>query len=367
MISLLVIGCLILAAGAALAIPAAGLLYSYRAWQQERSTAPRRLRVAARRDLTADVFELHLKPLWWSPRLPPFQAGQHLSLLVPVTPESPAQRAYTLAAWRENPSRYVLSIKRESMGLVSTWLHRNAQPGCRLDAIGPKGHFHAGNAGNSDEILLIAAGIGITPMRAMLHSWTTTAAPRRVTLHFTARDHDGLYYHDEFTDLSERHDWFCYRPRLTGPQHRDAGWNGDNGRLTIDHLATSVRSAETAHAFICAGKTMEIEVAANLLTLGLHPDQIHREAFGLATAATDIEATIRFRGKDIAFARAPSILHAVERAGLKIEADCRAGDCGYCRVQIHAGKARNLLTGAEETESALACCSVPVGDLIISA
>lgn len=319
------------------------------------------LRVVARRELSPEAFEVLLAPPPWRRFLPAFQPGQHVVLEVPVETGRVARRAYTLAAWTARPRRYALAIKREEGGLVSSWLHRHAQPGLRLNAAPPKGVFHARLADGAAQVVLVAAGIGITPMQAMLHAWAGQSSPPQVVLHHTARGRTGLYYHDEFAALAASCSWFRYVPRLTGET-----WGAEIGRLSPDRVAADMTDPGRTHVFICAGKAMEDALVLGLSGLGIDPNRIHREAFGLPAIATDIEARISFRGHDFAYAGAPTLLHALEREKLAVAAECRAGECGECRLTITQGRTRNLLTGAEDRQSTLACCSVPVGDVVLA-
>ena len=361
MTSVLVLSALILAAAAAIVVPAAGLSCSARSWWVRRQAQPVPLRVAARRELSPEAFEILLAPLSWRLFLPVFRPGQHLVLDVPVQAGQVARRAYTIAAWAARPRCYSLAIKREEVGLVSPWLHRHGHPGLRLTASPPKGGFHARLADGAAQVVLVAAGIGITPMRAMLHAWVKRASPPKVVLHHTARRRAGLYYHDEFTALAASCPWFRYVPRLTGEN-----WDGESGRLTPDSIAADMTDPGRTHVFICAGKAMEDTLVAVLPGLGIDPARIHREAFGIQAIATGIEATITFRGHSFAYAGAPTLLHALEREKLAVAAECRAGECGECRLTITHGRTRNLLTGAEGGQSTLACCSVPLGDVSLA-
>jgi len=359
--SFLVLSALILAAVAAIAVPVAGLSCSARSWWARRQTRPLPLRVVARRELSPEAFEIVLAPPPWRVFLPAFRPGQHVVLEVPVETGRVVRRAYTIAAWTAWPRRYVLAIKREEAGLVSPWLHRHAQPGWRLNAAPPKGGFHTRLADGAAQVVLVAAGIGITPMRAMLHAWAGQASPPQVVLHHTARRRAGLYYHDEFAVLAASCPWFRYVPRLTGET-----WGTESGRLSSERVAADLTDPGRTHVFICTGKAMEDALLSGLPGLGIAPNHIHREAFGLPAIATGIEATVSFRGHRFAYAGAPTLLHALEREKLAVAAECRAGECGECRLSITQGRTRNLLTGAEHSQSTLACCSVPVGDVVLA-
>lgn len=357
--SVLVVGALAAVSAAAAALTVAGLLQSWRGWRLGRRPAPLRLRVSERTLLNDDTVALTLSPAGWRRRLPAFQPGQHVVLRIPAGAAGSVRRAYTLAEWTARPRAYHLAVKREEGGLGSSWLHV-AATGVLLESSPPRGSFHIGLAGAAPEVTLIAGGIGITPMRAMLHAWAAQAVPPRVTLIHCARDEDGLHYRAEFEDLAARHGWFRYRPRLTRP---GPDWRGEMGR--IDAAALAGGGPESVF-FLCAGRAMEETALATLRQLGVDPTRIHRESFGVPAVPSGIQADVTAGGRTFAFDGAPTLLHALRREGITLASECGAGQCGACRVDVTVGRTKNLLTGREEAGTALACCSVPVGDVEIA-
>jgi ferredoxin-NADP reductase len=356
----IVLSAFIALALATLWLTASGLSESWRSWRIRRAAVPLTLRVAARTELSDDTFSLSLEPMQFWRRLLAFLPGQHVVLHIPAENGKTTLRAYSLSAWDKRPSRYHLGIKREAEGLVSRWLHEHARPGLLLPVTAPKGSFHSGDIQPSSEVALIAGGIGITPMRAMLQGWAQAASPPRVALHFSARTREQLYYHDEFEALAAACEWFSYQPRLT---QNSTDWTGVVGRLTANDVLSLISHRERAEIFICANQAMEDAIIAALLSDALNAQQIHRESFGLVASRNDIQAQISFGGKTFAYDGAPTLLHALLDQDFDIPAECRAGDCGNCRLAIARGTARDLISGKEETSTVLTCCAVPVTDL----
>jgi ferredoxin-NADP reductase len=341
-------------------LTASGLAESWRAWRMRRASVQLTLKIAARTELSDDAFSLSLAPLRFWQKLPGFLPGQHVVLHIPAGNSKTTLRAYSLSAWQRRPNSYELGIKREAEGLVSRWLYEHARPGLRLSVTSPKGTFHSADVHSASEVVLIAGGIGITPMRAMLHAWAQSSPPRRVALHFSARTREQLCYHSEFEKLAADRDWFSYHPRLT---QAASDWTGRIGRLPADDVLVSLTQRDQAEIFICANQAMEDAIITALLAGGLDARQIHRESFGLVASRNDIQAQISFGGKTFAYEGAPTLLHALLDQGFDIPAECRAGDCGNCRLAIVRGKARDLLSGKEETASVLTCCAVPASDV----
>ncbi len=337
----------------------AGLLPIWREMRLQRAARPLQLIVRQRTDLTADVFHVLLATRRGG-RLPDFEPGQHIVLHVPGEESRRiVRRAYSLAGWCRHPRAYELAIKREPDGLVSRLLHAGAQISAQMAAGRPKGEFHWGLAREARHVALVAGGIGITPMRAMLQGWITQAAPPQVALHFSARTREQLYFDAEFRALAAQYPWFRYRPRLTAP---DAGWDGEAGRLTAGDILRDLPLNGSA-VFLCANRAMEDGVVAGLQQAGLPVGAIHRESFGIEAAATDIQATVTCAGASFAYDGAPTLLHALLDHGVDIPAECRAGECGACRLPLRQGRVRNLLTGAISETEALTCCVVPEGDV----
>lgn len=347
--------------GGVLALTVAGLLPIWRDWRLHLAARPLRLIVRERHDLTDDVFHVTLA-LRSGRRLPDFEPGQHIVLQVPGEQGGRVvRRAYSLAGWQKRPRGYELAIKREPDGMVSRLLHDGAQVQAQLAAGRPKGDFHWGLAKDASHIALVAGGIGITPMRAMLHGWMAQSAPPRVTLHFSARSRDQLYFDAEFWSIAAKYAWFRYRPRLTKPE---ADWQGETGRLTAGDILQDL-PVESGAVFLCANRAMEDGVVAGLQQAGFPGQATHRESFGIEAAATDIQVTITYAGRSFAYDGAPTLLHALLDHDIDIPAECRAGECGACRLPLRQGRVRNLLTGTVSEAEALTCCVVPEGDLVL--
>lgn len=344
----LVLGSLAATTVTVLALTGQGLAYSWRTHAASRARHPLSLRIVGRQDLTADVFTLTLA----SPRrraLPPLRPGQHVVVEVPGNGKGVVKRAYTVASWDAAPRAYTLAIKREPGGAASSWLHANARIGATLQVSRPRGHFHSGLVEDSAEVVLVAAGIGITPMRAMIQAWRQQPRPPQVTLHYSARTREGLFFHDEFAQLASAAPWFHYAPRITS----------ETGRLSAQHVLAGSEAPDRTAIAICASQAMEEQLVAGLTENGVPIEQIHRERFGLSANGSHIQATVTVAGRTFAYDGAPTLLHALEARDIAVPSECRAGECGACRVTVREGRTRNILSGTEESGPVLACCSVP--------
>ncbi len=294
--------------------------------------------------------------------LPRYQAGQALALGHPQG----AWRRYSLAARWRNPFVYELAIKREPGGLVSNWA-ADLKPGQRLRLKAPAGDFLLPQR-QKGEWLLLAGGIGITPMRAMLQHWW--AGPRRapLTLVWSVRSlEDLLDYHAEFQALAAREPRLRYLPLLTGDH---ANWSGERGRVTAARLRAWQQSAQPAGLWMCASAALMQGLRAQLIEQGWDEDRIHFEAFGAGANGdlTQYRIELQPQGRLINFQGQPSLLVALQQGGVPVQSDCRNGSCGACVLGLRAGRVRELLQPEFRAPAGqiLACACAPASDLVLS-
>lgn len=329
--------------------------FLWRRWQRHRQRL-RPFRVTARRDFTSTLFELVLEPL--QPfTLPTFIPGQFLTLAGPLLPSGkPAERRYSLARWHPHPHSYVLCIKRESQGRVSRWLHEQALPGTTLECRLPRGTFVVERHHlQAPVIVLVAGGVGITPVKAMLEWLHHRQYQGRVCLYQSARCVGDLLYSEDFLQRAATWPHFQYRPFLS----REQPLRGEQaGRLDATTLFAA--GGADAHYFVCAAQAMTNVLVAGLQGLGVPATRLHVELFaasGSGCGPFDItvgDRTLNAEGY-------PTLLHVLEAMNLPVESDCRAGTCGRCQVKLEVGRLRNVITPESplSEDTWLACCTVP--------
>ena len=219
--------------------------------------------------------------------LPPFKPGQYISVAVTIDALGLRQaRQYSLSA-PSSSDTWRISVKREDAsdeqpaGTVSSFLHENVEVGDTLLVSPPCGDFVLDN---SDEpLVLISAGVGVTPMMSMLHT-TFERTPKRL-IHFLHAATDGLHHHmkDELDEQARENaaltTWICYEfPRdedREGPDYDVAG-RLDIANAPIDMLPTNGRY------YLC-GPDGFMETQRNaLLAHGISADRIECEVFGPA-------------------------------------------------------------------------------------
>ena len=281
------------------------------------------VRVGAVRDQTSRIREFEL--VGDGAELPPFEAGAHIEVAV----GEGVIRSYSLANDPRDANRYVIAVLREPDGRGSGWLHGTVQVGDRLEIAGPRNAFPLRE--EAAEHILVAGGVGITPIRSMIHRLQAIGAPFRV-IYCTRTAADTAYR----AELLEAH----------GPcllLHHD---EGDAGR-SLDLGAVLRDRPAGAHAYVCGPRGLI--GAAKAATAHWPVGTVHVELFASpsspSAAASEAEGDQPF---DVVLARSgltlhvpadKSILEVVLAAGIKTPYVCREGWCGNCETALLGGKA----------------------------
>ncbi len=334
-------------------------------------TKPLSLMVIDRQDMTDQHFSIRLQAVN-NGVLEDFWPGQYVTLLIQTQADQDniQKRCYSLASWQEKADFYELGIQRENHGQVSNWLHKYLKPGTIIDALPPKGDF-VFNLCQSEHVVLVAGGIGITPLRAMIHKFidqkSNNMSPvKTMRLFYSAKSVDKMCYLDEFIKLADEHADFYFYPTLS---QAEKTWQGLTGRLDAKQLTQYLDDKTTSHYYICGPQDMMDNVKLDLMQQGIPLDKIHFERFGVGiTSIGNEEFSVNLgSNKTIIFQKQRSLLEALEQQGIDIESECRSGECGQCKIKLHRGEIRQLIEPGMDLNAGevLPCCCVPESDLFI--
>lgn len=350
------------------------------------------LKVIARHEMSPRHFSVRLQATNGDV-LTEFSPGQYLSLMMPnesdtdTTSSILLKRCYSLASWQQDTNFYELGIQREVEGKVSTWLHDNLQLGSVINALPPKGNFVI-NTQQTDHTVLIAGGIGITPLRAMVHQFIAQHGDNQFTdnqldekksmsLFYSAKSIAEMCYVDEFIQLAAEFSSFKFYPFLTQGLNdiqpsSESSRQFTAGRLSAEQLTQKLAlrlDDIKSDYYLCGPNAMMDELKADLTQQGIAPECIHFERFGIEAALpTGQEYTVKFsNNKSIVFNKQRTLLDAMETQGIQLQSDCRSGECGQCKVNLLAGKVKPLIEIELELKAGeiLPCCSIPESDLLI--
>ncbi|WP_411353021.1 pyridoxamine 5'-phosphate oxidase family protein (plasmid) [Leisingera aquaemixtae] len=354
-----------------------------RARLDQQRSAWRRYRVARTEMESTLIRSFYLEPEDGGPLLP-FEAGQFLTIrLTPPGAKAPLVRTYTLSS-APGEGQYRISVKREEAGTMSRHLHAHLQTGAVIEAKAPRGGFFLNTAENRPAVL-IAGGVGITPMIAMarhaLREGVRTRHLRPLTILHAARTTQDRAFAREFGNLEQASGGqIRYISLISAPGAQEAaGRDFDHaGRLSAEILRQVLPQAD-ADVYLCGPGGFMQTAYDGLLSLGVKDADIHAEAFGPSaltrapalgdTVPEAASAIVRFTKSGFEQPWTPAdgtLLELAERHGLTPEFSCRTGNCGSCATRLAAGKAayRTPPAAAPQDGDALICCAVPATDTI---
>ena len=224
--------------------------------------------VDAIRNLTHDVRELDLRLV--EPTAIAFKPGQFISFEMPHPQTGRlVTRAYSIASSSGRGDIITLLFNLVSGGPGSGFLF-HLTVGEKVHFKGPAGNFHLRDDPER-ELLFIATGTGIAPIRSMILANAERSDPRPATLFWGLRSQRDLYYQDEWAELSRRAPNFTAITTLSRPE---PGWSGKTGRV-LGLLDERVSSVDHLAVYVCGSSTMITDVIARLQAKGLCP--IYRE------------------------------------------------------------------------------------------
>jgi len=337
-----------------------------------------RLQLAEVIEETHEVKTFRFRPRDGGPIPFDYLPGQFLTLH--VAPQGlPTRRSYTIAStptWRD---RIEITVKREEKGLVSRWLHDGLGIGDEVEIEAPNGTFIFGGK-ESESVVLIAGGVGITPMMSVTRYLTETKWPGKVFLILGFRTPRDFIFREELDGLQTHNANLSVTVTMSQPGN--APWSGATGHVNAALLAAAVPGIESRRAHICGPPALMDAVRAALVELGLSGAQIKAEAFGTVkrnplakgTASTDLAGKVVFQASATT-APVPSdstILDAADEAGVFIDNACRSGTCGSCRVKLLSGAVHmpveDALTKQDKADGYILACQARIrGDVTVDA
>jgi ferredoxin-NADP reductase len=336
------------------------------------SPTPMRLRLVSIISETHDTKTLRFSV----PRTSRFRAkpGQFLTFHWIIDGER-VVRSYTISSSPACDDHVDITPKRIENGRVSRFLHAEANVGLTVDATGPYGQLYLDEMVHRS-VVLIAAGVGITPMISILRYLSDLRLPISATLLYCVRTRHDILFASELDRLRERLPQFTYAVALSRP---DESWNGARGRLSRELIVGHVTDLNVPAFFLCGPQGFMESARSVLRSLGVVDSRITEESFGrqsadvgVAEPVADHVATAEFvlSNKLCEFRGASTLLEVAETNGVRIPFGCRQGQCGTCATRVVSG-AVHMSTDAGLTATqksggyVLACVSRAAGDLIV--
>lgn len=302
------------------------------------------VRVQATRYEAADILSFEFAPLQPG-ELPAFTAGAHVDVYI-----APGLvRSYSLCNAQDDRHRYRIAVHHggKSRG-GARQMHESLRAGQTVEISPPRNHFVLQE--NADASVLIAGGIGITPLLAMVRR--LHALNRHWELFYCARSGAHAAFLDELRQLAAA----SSRGKLH--LHFD-----DQAKGLLD-IAAIIKAAKAGTHFYCCGPQPMLQ-AFELACQGLPAEQIHLEYFNAKEAAPlpgGFDVQLARSGVTVQVAAGQSILDTLLAAGVTIPYSCREGICGSCEVRVLEGEPDHrdlVLSPSEQAENKvmMVCCS----------
>jgi ferredoxin-NADP reductase/MOSC domain-containing protein YiiM len=319
--------------------------------------------------------------------VPAAQPGQFLTLRLHPDPAGvPLLRSYSLSG-SSGARDYRISVKREKHGAGSQFLQTKVRTGDRLEAAAPRGTFTLRSG--QEPVLLISAGVGATPVLAMLHALAAARSGRDIWWLHSARSRADEPFAAEsralLAALPHAHRHICYSH--PGPDDVLGRDYDTAGRLTAPVLA-ALDLPRDADAYLCGPNAFMADISAALSAGGIEAARIRTEVFGAGPALTPGIAPVAARpphppagppgtGAQVAFARSnltvpwdpgyASLLEFAEACDVPVRWSCRIGVCHTCETALISGKVSYAPAPVDDPADGdvLICCSQPREDLVL--
>jgi ferredoxin-NADP reductase len=347
----------------------------------------RPLAVRAIQPECADVFSLTLQSADGRP-LPAALPGQYVVLRLPRTAGGPPLfRSYSLSG-PLSTERYRISVKLEPNGAAGTYLRDHVRAGDALDVSAPRGSFVLQSGDRP--VVLLSAGIGATPVLAILYALGAARSTRPVWWLHGARDRQHHPFAAEarglMRALSLGRSYVCYsRPDSRDRMGEDFDAVGHLSRSVFDQVGVP----KEADVYLCGPTRFMAEMKEALTAVGVAPRRIYLEIFngsepstpgvvGAVTRAPHLPLDDADTGPLVSFARSgiaahwkasayQSILELAEACDVPVRWSCRTGVCHSCESGLVSGE---VVYGPEPLDqpaggNVLVCCSQPVGDVVV--
>ncbi len=298
--------------------------------------------------------------------------GQHLPISLVVGGEV-LRRTYTLSS-AALPNAYRITVKREEKGSVSKYLHDDIRIGDKIIIATPGGAFTLQDT--DAPVVLLSAGVGITPMMAMAET-LLNQGPTKRPFHFfhgSRKPHQTAFL-NEMRRWQQQYTSVDVAVRLSKVADRDVKNipNASAGYVDAAWLKRQ-KLPKNAEYYMCGPAGFMQAVYDFLISNGVDDNQIYFEAFGPSSLKRNNVVVKNYSKKNVEFsaskkeavwdASAGTLLELAEEKGIEAAFSCRSGSCGSCAVGLLKGKVEYEETPAYPVEKneVLLCCAAPSSD-----
>ncbi len=297
------------------------------------------------RQVARSVKLFRLKPR--AGRFPKVEAGAHLTVGVVLTDRTRDYRQYTIVNADPDQRWYEIAVLREASGRGgSLYMHDEVDLRKTVIVLPPENDFPLDE--NATHSVLIAGGIGITPILAMARE--LEAAGRRAEMHYSARGAEEAAFLEELGGL-----------KAVPSQFYDTSLGPDR-RMPLDEIIGFFEPGR--HIYVCGPDRLIADTLAAAERLGYPPETVHSEAFAApAPQVNDMPVEIKFAktGKSVTVSPGQSILDVALAEGFQVSHSCKRGECGLCATTVVEGAPDHrdrFLTPVQKQQNGKMCICV---------
>jgi ferredoxin-NADP reductase len=301
-------------------------------------------------------------------------------------------RSYSISSSPTHRDYLDLTVRREPRGAVSRHIVDLLKPGDYVEAGGPVGTFTF-TGKEADNIVLISAGVGVTPMLSIARYLTETSWQGDIYFLFSCSYPADFMFAAELDRLQEANPKLHVAATVSRPEGTD--WEGHRGRITPDFLNETVPDLTSRRIHICGPLAMMEGTESMLAELGVPKENVKTEKFGTpkpspAAAGTTASTSSTPTGPKVTFSKSKksskthldlqngdsppeqTVLELSEELGVEIQFSCRVGTCGVCKVPMKSGEVKQAvkdsLTDEDQANGIiLACQAKPQNDITVEA
>ena len=301
-------------------------------------------------------------------------------------------RSYSISSSPTRREHVELTVRREPRGAVSRHVVDLLKIGDQIEVGGPVGRFTFTGT-EADSVVLIAGGVGITPMMSITRYLTDLSWDGDIFLIYQCRTPTEFIFANEFPELQRVNRKLRVVVAMSRPE--GTNWEGLRGHLTKDLFTETVPNLASRRIHLCGPPSMMESTKAILVELEVPADHLKTEAFGAvkpapAAAGTSLKPTAPATGPLVMFSKnnksakihvdlrsgdsppLQTILELSEELGIGIEFSCRVGTCGVCKVKMTSGEVEMAVQDALEADDKangiiLACQAKPKGEVTVEA
>ncbi|MCE7065658.1 ferredoxin--NADP reductase [Dyadobacter sp. CY326] len=301
-----------------------------------------------------------------------YKAGQFLTFLIPMHGHE-VRRSYSMSSAPGVDELPAITIKRVPNGEMSRFWIDTVKVGDHFNVLPPSGRFVLEDAvGLPRDIVLIAAGSGITPLFSILKQTLATETESQITLLYASRNVKSALFHDQIAHWAQQ---FAERLKVIHIHSQPTDdWNGMRGRINNTRLEQLVTKslhfeAQKARFFICGPYELMRSVEITLHYMGFSALQIRKENFVIPTLPAPPPVSdphvikLHFRGQihDLFIPAHTTVLDAALAAGIKLPYSCKGGRCAACAGICKSGSlhmsVNEVLTDRDLKDGWILTCS----------